>query len=180
MYSRSIRNSQKQIVEEVFLVQWWTCMHKQGSRSTVFTQAIWQETDVPWCTLRTDAEAYLGRIVTTLRNVLGLSSQAAVLPELELAGTCPKRFGEQYLMGEMCRELSFMLVHQTWILMCDEASDEPPSISNGTFTKIECNIKLGANYMLQGVMNVRIDLHNLPHTHLELCVGSPLTKKLKK
>ena len=39
---------------------------------------------------------------------------------------------------------------------------------------------MGTNYMLQGVMNVRIDLHNFPRTHLELCVGSPLTKKLKK
>ena len=41
-------------------------------------------------------------------------------------------------------------------LTCDEASDEPPSVSNETFTKIECNINMGTNFMMQGILNVRI------------------------
>jgi len=60
--------------------------------------------------LRADAEECFGQIVTTLRNVPGLSSQAAAIPESELAATRPKKFVEQYLMGEMRRELSFMLI----------------------------------------------------------------------
>ena len=114
-----------------------------------------------------------------------------MLPESELAAIRPKKFVEQYLMGEMRRELSFMLVQPHFDssklnccrvsrLTCDEASDELPSISNETFTKIECNINMGTNYMLQGIMNVRMHLHNLPHTHLELSCAQSLDQKVEK
>ena len=62
---------------------------------------------LPRFMLGTDAEECFGQIVTTLRNVPGLSTQASVVPESEVAATHPKKFVEQYLMGEMRRELSF-------------------------------------------------------------------------
>ncbi|KAJ4500456.1 cysteine proteinase [Lentinula lateritia] len=53
-----------------------------------------------------------------------------------------KRFVEQYMMGEMRRELS-----------SPEAPDEPPTVSNEKIMKIECNINSQTNYMHSGIMS---------------------------
>ena len=47
-------------------------------------------------------------------------------------------------MGEMRRELT-----------CDEAPEEPASVSTEQVLKIECNISITTNFMLTGIMNVR-------------------------
>ena len=54
--------------------------------------------------MQIDAEECFGQIITTLRNIPGLSPQAATPVDSELAATRPKKFIEQYLMGEMRRE----------------------------------------------------------------------------
>ncbi len=41
-------------------------------------------------------------------------------------------------------------------LTCDEAPEEPSSVSTEQVLKIECNITISTNYMLSGIMNVRI------------------------
>ena len=43
-------------------------------------------------------------------------------------------------------------------LRCDEASDESPVISTEKVLKIECNITITTNFMLTGIMNVRVDV----------------------
>jgi ubiquitin carboxyl-terminal hydrolase 14 len=40
-------------------------------------------------------------------------------------------------------------------LTCDEAPEEPASISTEQVLKIECNINISTNYMVTGIMNVR-------------------------
>jgi hypothetical protein len=58
----------------------------------------------------TDAEECFGQIINTLRNVPGLPSPSASTSSatVEAAGaTETKKFVEQYLMGQMRRELSF-------------------------------------------------------------------------
>ncbi|KAG5653925.1 hypothetical protein H0H81_009282 [Sphagnurus paluster] len=87
-----------------------------------------------------DAEECFGQIINTLRNVPGLSSSSS--SPSELAASNPKKFVEQYLMGEMRRELT-----------CDEAPTEEPSIANESILKIECNINSSTNFMLTGIMN---------------------------
>jgi ubiquitin carboxyl-terminal hydrolase 14 len=47
-------------------------------------------------------------------------------------------------MGEMRRELT-----------CDEAPEEPASVTTEQVLKIECNISITTNFMLTGIMNVR-------------------------
>jgi len=56
--------------------------------------------------------------------------------------TSSKKFVESFMMGQMRRELK-----------CDEAPDEPVSISSENVLKIECNINSSTNYMLTGIMN---------------------------
>jgi ubiquitin carboxyl-terminal hydrolase 14 len=55
--------------------------------------------------------------------------------------TSSKKFVDAYMMGQMRRELK-----------CDEAADEPVSISTQNVLKIECNIDVSTNYMLTGIM----------------------------
>ena len=43
-------------------------------------------------------------------------------------------------------------------LRCDEAPDELPVISTEKVLKIECNITINTNFMLTGIMNVRVDV----------------------
>ncbi|KAL5520259.1 hypothetical protein ACEPAG_9472 [Sanghuangporus baumii] len=57
-------------------------------------------------------------------------------------GDSRKRFVEQYMMAEMCRELK-----------CDEASGEEPTISFEKVLKLECNISTTTNYMHTGIMD---------------------------
>jgi len=40
-------------------------------------------------------------------------------------------------------------------LRCDEAPEEPVSVSSEQVLKIECNISITTNFMLTGIMNVR-------------------------
>ncbi|KAF5376058.1 hypothetical protein D9615_007696 [Tricholomella constricta] len=89
-----------------------------------------------------DAEECFGQIINTLRNVPGLSADSSSLSPSEQASTNPKKFVEQYLMGEMRRELT-----------CDEASTEEASVTHENVLKIECNINVSTNFMLTGIMN---------------------------
>lgn len=61
----------------------------------------------------TDAEECFGQIIHTLRNVPGLpnSPTSSSSPTVESAAgaTETKKFVEQYLMGQMRRELSFLV-----------------------------------------------------------------------
>ncbi|KAF9528754.1 hypothetical protein CPB83DRAFT_813265 [Crepidotus variabilis] len=52
-----------------------------------------------------------------------------------------KRFVEQWLMGEMRRELK-----------CDESTDEPPVVSTEQVLKVDCNINMNTNFMLSGIL----------------------------
>ncbi|KAJ3574855.1 hypothetical protein NP233_g1485 [Leucocoprinus birnbaumii] len=81
-------------------------------------------------------------IIQTLRNVPGLTTEGTTLATSAQAEVGNKRFVEQYLMGEMQRELS-----------CDEAPEEPASITSEQVLKVECNIIANTNYMLAGIMN---------------------------
>lgn len=40
-------------------------------------------------------------------------------------------------------------------LTCDEAPEEPASVSTEQVLKIECNINITTNYMVPGILNVR-------------------------
>ncbi|RDB23339.1 Ubiquitin carboxyl-terminal hydrolase 6 [Hypsizygus marmoreus] len=88
-----------------------------------------------------DAEECFGQIINTLRNVPGLPSGSSTVAGAEATATT-KKFVEQYLMGEMRRELS-----------CDEAPEEAHSITHENILKIECNITASTNYMLTGILN---------------------------
>ncbi|KAF8064043.1 hypothetical protein FPV67DRAFT_199304 [Lyophyllum atratum] len=89
-----------------------------------------------------DAEECLGQIINTLRNVPGLPSGSSLSTPSEMAVPSPKKFVEQYLMGEIRRELT-----------CDEAPEEGSSVTHETVLKIECNINITTNFMLTGIMN---------------------------
>ncbi|KAK2465548.1 hypothetical protein APHAL10511_002440 [Amanita phalloides] len=83
-----------------------------------------------------DAEECYSQIINGLRQIPGLPSDNST------SGSQTKSFVEQYLMGEMQRTLS-----------CDEAPEEPPTVSREQVLKIECNITNTTNYMLTGIMN---------------------------
>ncbi|XP_006455692.1 hypothetical protein AGABI2DRAFT_195095 [Agaricus bisporus var. bisporus H97] len=89
-----------------------------------------------------DAEECLSFIVQTLRNVPGLTNEGTSLATSAQADVGSKKFVEQYLMGEMRRELT-----------CDEAPEEPASVSTEQVLKIECNINITTNYMVPGILN---------------------------
>ncbi|KAF9481605.1 ubiquitin carboxyl-terminal hydrolase 6 [Pholiota conissans] len=89
-----------------------------------------------------DAEECYGAIVNTLRNVPGLDASGKSVSTGAEASIGSKHFVEQYMMGEMRRELT-----------CDESTVEPPSVSTEHVLKIECNILMTTNFMLSGIMN---------------------------
>ncbi|KAF9450746.1 cysteine proteinase [Macrolepiota fuliginosa MF-IS2] len=89
-----------------------------------------------------DAEECFSFIIQTLRNVPGLSPEGTSLATSAQADVGTKRFVEQYLVGEMRRELT-----------CDEAPEESANILTEPVLKIECNINITTNYMLAGIMN---------------------------
>ncbi|KXN85247.1 Ubiquitin carboxyl-terminal hydrolase 6 [Leucoagaricus sp. SymC.cos] len=89
-----------------------------------------------------DAEECYSFIIQTLRNVPGLSAEGTSLATSAQAEVGNKRFVEQYFMGEMRRELT-----------CDEAPEEPASVTTEQVHKVECNINITTNYMLSGIMN---------------------------
>jgi hypothetical protein len=105
---------------------------------------------------RTDAEECFGQIINTLRNVPGLPT-----PE---GTSTQKKFVEQYLMGEMRRELK-----------CDEVPTEEPTLSHENILKLECNINITTNFMLTGIMNVCVFPSSASSSLISSC--SPLTKR---
>ncbi|KAJ3504728.1 hypothetical protein NLJ89_g7782 [Agrocybe chaxingu] len=89
-----------------------------------------------------DAEECYNAIVNSLRGVPGLDSEGNSLGTGPEAVSGTKKFVEQYLMGEMRRELK-----------CDEAPEEPATISSEPVLKVECNITISTNFMFSGIMN---------------------------
>lgn len=67
----------------------------------------------------------------------------------------------------------------TYRLSCDEAPEEPPSITHENILKIECNINISTNYMLTGIMNVRIYLLIYNYTHT-ITPSQALDQKVEK
>lgn len=92
-----------------------------------------------------DAEECFGQIIHTLRNVPGLPGPSTSISSATVGSegaTNTKKFVEQYLMGQMRRELK-----------CDEATDEPSTVTHENVLKIECNINISTAFMLTGIMN---------------------------
>ncbi|KAF8900164.1 hypothetical protein CPB84DRAFT_1779499 [Gymnopilus junonius] len=89
-----------------------------------------------------DAEECYSAIINSLRNVPGLdTSGRSVATGAEAVAGRP-RFIQQFLMGEVRRELT-----------CDEASEEPATVSSEQVLKIDCNISINTNFMLSGITN---------------------------
>ncbi|OBZ74933.1 Ubiquitin carboxyl-terminal hydrolase 6 [Grifola frondosa] len=80
-----------------------------------------------------DAEECWVQLTNALKEVPGVPG-----PSSESSPS--KKFVEQFLSGEMRRELT-----------CDEAPEEPPTVSTEKVLKIECNISITTNYMHQGI-----------------------------
>ncbi|KAF8968835.1 hypothetical protein BDZ97DRAFT_1798351 [Flammula alnicola] len=89
-----------------------------------------------------DAEECYAAIVNSLRNVPGLDASGKSVGTGAEAVVGRAKFVEQYMMGQMRRELT-----------CDEAPEEPSTVSFEQVLKIECNININTNFMLSGIMN---------------------------
>ncbi|KAF9221830.1 cysteine proteinase [Gyrodon lividus] len=89
-----------------------------------------------------DAEECWSQMINALREVPAINASGS-----SIAG---KKFVDQFLMGEMRRELK-----------CDEASEEPPTVTFERVLKIQCNITISTNYM---------------HTSIVEALNSQLTK----
>ncbi|KAF4612078.1 hypothetical protein D9613_003868 [Agrocybe pediades] len=91
-----------------------------------------------------DAEECYAAIINSLRNVPGLDENGRSLGTGAEAVAGRPRFVQQYLMGEMRRELT-----------CDDeaAKDEPKTVQVEQVLKIDCNINVTTNFMLSGIMN---------------------------
>jgi ubiquitin carboxyl-terminal hydrolase 14 len=89
-----------------------------------------------------DAEECYAAIVNSLRNVPGLDGNGKSVGTGAEAAIGRPRFVQQFMMGEMRRELS-----------CDEASEEPVTITTEQVLKVECNISINTNFMLSGIMS---------------------------
>ncbi|KNZ75560.1 Ubiquitin carboxyl-terminal hydrolase 6 [Termitomyces sp. J132] len=115
-----------------------------------------------------DAEECFGQIINTLRNVPGLDGDGSSSGTSPQATADTKKFVEQYLMGEMRRELT-----------CDEAPEELSSVTTENVLKIECNISISTNFMLTGIMNAcrSTQSHCPPCSHLFL---QSLDQKVEK
>ncbi|KAF5383880.1 hypothetical protein D9757_007411 [Collybiopsis confluens] len=83
-----------------------------------------------------DAEECYSQVINSLREV---EVPASLIPLNAQGGR--KKFVEQYLMGEIRRELSTV-----------EAPEEPPTVSFEKILKIECNISAQTNYMHAGIL----------------------------
>ncbi|GAW03081.1 ubiquitin carboxyl-terminal hydrolase 6 [Lentinula edodes] len=86
-----------------------------------------------------DAEECYSQVLNSVRDV---EVPDILIRPGAVNGGQRKRFVEQYMMGEMRRELS-----------SPEAPDEPPTVSNEKIMKIECNINSQTNYMHSGIMS---------------------------
>ncbi|CAL1698264.1 unnamed protein product [Somion occarium] len=82
-----------------------------------------------------DAEECWTQVLHALKVVPGLPG-----PSGSSAHT--KGFVEQFIGGEMRRELK-----------CDEAPEEPPSVTTEKVLKVDCNITISTNYMLSGILD---------------------------
>ncbi|THH28760.1 hypothetical protein EUX98_g5430 [Antrodiella citrinella] len=80
-----------------------------------------------------NAEECWVQLLGSLRDVPGIPGPS---------GGAPGRFVDQYLTGTMRRELT-----------CDEAPEEPPSVTSEKVLKVECNISINTNYMQTGIMD---------------------------
>ncbi|KAJ3778491.1 hypothetical protein FB446DRAFT_713739 [Lentinula raphanica] len=88
-----------------------------------------------------DAEECYSQVLNSVRDVEVPDS--LIHPGVNgNAGGHRKKFIEQYMMGEIRRELS-----------SPEAPDEPPTVSIEKIMKIECNINAQTNYMHSGIMS---------------------------
>ncbi|KAJ3559695.1 hypothetical protein NM688_g182 [Phlebia brevispora] len=83
-----------------------------------------------------DAEECWTQMTNALKEVPGLPD-----PSGSSSGRS-KKFVEQYMMGEMRRELK-----------CDEAPEEKPSVTMEKVLKLSCNITITTNYMHQGILD---------------------------
>ncbi|KIM61831.1 hypothetical protein SCLCIDRAFT_1178973 [Scleroderma citrinum Foug A] len=81
-----------------------------------------------------DAEECWTQILHALKDVPGIDAAGS-----SISG---KTFVDQFMVGEMRRELK-----------CDEAQDEPPTVSVERVLKIECNISGTTNFMHTGIMD---------------------------
>ncbi|KIJ64270.1 hypothetical protein HYDPIDRAFT_90832 [Hydnomerulius pinastri MD-312] len=81
-----------------------------------------------------DAEECWTQMTNALKDVPAIDASGS-----SVAG---KKFVDQFMMGEMRRELK-----------CDEAADEPSTVTTERVLKIECNISITTNYMHTGIMD---------------------------
>ncbi|KAL4065479.1 hypothetical protein V8B97DRAFT_2010451 [Scleroderma yunnanense] len=79
-----------------------------------------------------DAEECWTQIMNALKDVPGIHAAGS-----SISG---KKFVDQFMMGEMRRELK-----------CDEAEDEPSTVSVERVLKVECNISNTTNFMQSGI-----------------------------
>ncbi|KAJ8075219.1 deubiquitinating enzyme [Marasmius tenuissimus] len=86
-----------------------------------------------------DAEECYSQVLNSLREVDVL--EALIPPGTNPVSGGRRKFIEQFLMGEIRRELSSA-----------EAPDEPPTVSTEKIMKIECNITGQTNYMHSGIL----------------------------
>ncbi|CDO68739.1 hypothetical protein BN946_scf184989.g5 [Trametes cinnabarina] len=80
-----------------------------------------------------DAEECWVQLTNSLKEVPGLPGPSGF--------NSAQRFVDQFMTGELRR-----------ILKCDEAPEEPESVSYEKVLKISCNISNAVNYMQQGIM----------------------------
>ncbi|KAA1474156.1 cysteine proteinase [Dentipellis sp. KUC8613] len=80
-----------------------------------------------------DAEECWTQVTNALKDVPGLPTPS---------GSEPGNFVQQFMTGRMRRELK-----------CDEAPDEPATVSTENVLKLECNINATTNYMASGIMD---------------------------
>ncbi|KAF9074412.1 hypothetical protein BDP27DRAFT_1317042 [Rhodocollybia butyracea] len=88
-----------------------------------------------------DAEECYSQVLNSVRDV-EIPNTLIHPSATGSAGGQRKKFVEQYMMGEIRRELS-----------SPEAPDEPHTVSNEKIMKIECNINAQTNFMHSGIMS---------------------------
>ncbi|KDR78333.1 hypothetical protein GALMADRAFT_64881 [Galerina marginata CBS 339.88] len=89
-----------------------------------------------------NAEECYGAIINSLRNVPGLDANGSSVSTGAEAAIGRAKFVEQFMMGEMRRELS-----------CPEAPEEHATVTTEKVLKVECNITINTNFMLSGIMS---------------------------
>ncbi|KAI9058743.1 cysteine proteinase [Trametes sanguinea] len=82
-----------------------------------------------------DAEECWVQLTNSLKEVPGLAGPSG--------SNASQKFVDQFMTGELRRVIR---------LKCDEAPDEPESVSYEKLLKISCNISNTVNYMQQGIM----------------------------